>query len=224
MTKLNEMKHLITLYLALVSVASWSQLPSLPYNSDWNNNGIIEVVDLMQLLSDYGELFSSAVISENEESAIIYMGDMPYPHCEYSCSQLPGFWRMPQLKDLVPVWSEVFNANAPITWLYGHQEAFLEFSGAANFPVFRGHSNSSSSTLVTHWPASSGVYQNYRCYCTAKQMPRVEYTACASNDYDGLISCASNMVAAGWYPLDHGPQFKTTSEIRYSQAFWRWVD
>ena len=62
----------------------------LPYNPDENGDMLIGVVDLQALLANYGLEFSSAVLSEDGESAITYMGDMAHPHAvTWKC----GIWR-----------------------------------------------------------------------------------------------------------------------------------
>ena len=71
-----------------------------PYNPDEDANGIIGSPDLLSLLALYGEEFSPAVISEDNESAIMYMGDMDYPLCAQSCRNLPGMWNIPNIEDL----------------------------------------------------------------------------------------------------------------------------
>ncbi len=207
------MKHLLTLCLALVSAASWAQVTSLPYNSDWNNNGIIEVVDLMQLLSDYGELFSSAVVSEDEESAIVYMGQYRWSKCVYTCEQLPGIWRLPRLSDLHPVYSEV-DLSSSETWIRSSNNSAVELLW------FRGSNN----TVETE---ASDAYGK-RCYCASKQMPRVEYDYCAQagGNYiealQNLKPCIDQKLSEGWQLA--GPTQNGAREDIYLQSFWRYSE
>ena len=67
-----------------VTTESAAQSFTLPYNPDDNGDMLIGVVDLQALLANYGLEFSSAVLSEDGESAITYMGDMAtrYAACE----------------------------------------------------------------------------------------------------------------------------------------------
>ena len=221
------MKHLFASLLTVVCFATYAQFPSIPYNPDENGDGLIGVVDLQGLLANYGNEFASAVVSEDGESAIVYMGNMGYPHCKYSCDHLPGFWRLPNLEDLVPVWTEVYTGSGPYTWLYSGKESLITSSGSAQniFPVFRGTSGSSSQTYVSGGSAHFAVSNEMRCYCTAKQLPRVEYSRCESNDDGNFDNCTSSKVADGWYPLQGiGITGRSNSEYRRVQSFWRWAE
>ena len=224
------MKHLLTLALFALGLNAIAQFPNLPYNPDENGDGLIGVVDLQGLLANYGSEFSSAVLSEDGESAIVYMGDMGYPQCQYSCDHLPGFWRLPNLEDLVPVWTEIYNGTGPFTWLYSGKESLISQSGGSQnvFPVFRGFSgNSSSNTYVSGVNADFAVTQNMRCYCTAKQLPRVEYSVCAGTSGStgfhsaaSIETCCQQKVSEGWLPLGGTAESPYTT----SQAFWRWAE
>lgn len=218
------MKHLLTISAFLVSSLAMGQFPNLPYNPDDNADGLIGVADLQTLLANYGQEFSSAVVSEDGESAIVYMGDMAYPQCQYSCDHLPGFWRLPNLEDLVPVWSEVYNSSGPYTWLYSGKESLIEASGASQaiFPVFRGLSGNSNNTYVSGANADFAVTQNMRCYCAARQLPRVEYEYCVSSS-GTFMDCCQNLVSEGWYPLNSNPRVQGGNGTN-SQAFWRWAE
>lgn len=224
------MKHFLTASAMLFSFLAAAQFPNLPYNPDENGDGLIGVVDLQGLLANYGNEFAGAVLSENGESAIVYMGEMQYPHCEYACEQLPGYWSMPELKDLVPVWGEVYNNTNPQTWLKP-QENMLDLTGAKErlFPYFQGYSNNGSRGV---YASDVGFNINdYRCYCTAKQLPRVEYTACEGCNYSGngaytvlnLQSCIDEKLAEGWYPLGNAAQTGYGGGCT-NQAFWRWAE
>ena len=200
------------------------QFPNLPYNPDDNADGLIGVADLQTLLANYGQEFSSAVVSEDGESAIVYMGEMKYPHCEYACEQLPGYWSMPELKDLVPVWGEVYNSDNPSTWLKP-QENMLDLTGSKEhlFPYFIGTANSLGGGVYV---SSNGFQFDHFCYCTAKQLPRVEYTMCSTTSSDTFLSCCEERVTEGWMPLSgSNPASAGADNFRtYSQAFWRWAE
>ena len=225
------MKHFLTASAMLFSFLAAAQFPNLPYNPDENGDGLIGVVDLQGLLANYGNEFASAVVSEDGESAIVYMGDMAYPQCQYSCDHLPGFWRLPNLEDLVPVWNEVYNSSDPYTWLYSGKESLIEASGSSQsiFPVFRGRSGNSNNTYVSGATADFAVTQNMQCYCTAKQLPRVEYSWCY-NSVGELETCAIEKVALGWVPLggvstvfNSGASNSSSYRVA-AQAFWRWAE
>ena len=214
--------------MCAVSFGASAQPPNLPYNPDANGDMLIGVVDLQALLANYGQEFSSAVVSEDGESAIVYMGDMAYPQCQYSCDHLPGFWRLPNLEDLVPVWSEVYNSSGPYTWLYLGKESLMEASGASQniFPVFLGRSGNSNNTYVSCANADFAVTQNMRCYCAARQLPRVEYFTCkasCSDGYTALDECVNEKLAEGWYPLQSQRQQQVYNDC-FWQPLWRWAE
>ncbi|MDB0025037.1 hypothetical protein N9D95_00650 [Flavobacteriales bacterium] len=221
------MKRLVALMMCAVSLGAAAQFPSLPYNPDENGDMLIGVVDLQALLANYGQEFSSAVVSENGESAIVFMGDMAYAHCKYSCKQLPGYWSLPNLEDLVPVWSEVYNEESPNTWLYADQLNMLDGNGPGPqylYPFFKGNEPNPSGRYVEL--AVNGFSTEMRCYCAAKQLPRVEYVTCkasCSEGYAALDACVNEKVAEGWYPLQSQRQQQVYNDC-FWQPLWRWAE
>ncbi len=65
-------------------------------------------------MSQYGLEFKSAVVSDDAESAIVYMGEMAHPVCNLACDNLPGVWHMSTMNDLGLVWDEVTTSNNSI--------------------------------------------------------------------------------------------------------------
>lgn len=205
------MKNVLTLVLALTSALAMAQWPTLPYNPDENGDGLIGVADLAALLANYNTEFSGAVVAENGESAIVYMGPMTFPGCKYSCDQLPGFWSLPEIEDLVPVWSQVYSTNSVLqTW--------LDTPENENYPTVFWSSNGSGPNyqqISTSWFLSSN-----ECYCTAKQLPRVEYYL-AYGQPGNVSNDVQEKLANGWFPLgltmgDSGDEF--------GQTLWRWAE
>ena len=217
------MKHLLTLTALLISSLAMGQFPNLPYNPDENGDGLIGVVDLQGLLANYGNEFASAVVSEDGENAITYMGDMAYPLCAQACRNLPGMWEMPELEDLGLVWNEVDNPTALVrTWL---KRNLTDFQTQA---FYSGADFNNDNHYVEQYPYPA---QNFRCYCAAKQLPRVEIAQCElpSTAYDTSSdgeSCMSNKTAAGWYPLGGPTKIVQPSNglFKSVQAFWRWAE
>ena len=217
------MKRLVALTMCALSLGAAAQFPSLPYNPDENGDGLIGVADLQALLANYGSEFASAVVSEDGESAIVYVGDMWFPQCEYACEQLPGFWQMPKLGDLTPVLSDILwpSFGPPVqTWLRTPTESFTTFY----------YVESANTTVVenTNLPFVSPM----RCYCAAQQLPRVEYSYCladgAATNVNGsgneaalFQACCDDKVESGWFPL--GGITKGNSQAA-GQAFWRWAE
>ena len=127
------MKRLIALMICAVSLGAAAQFPSLPYNPDENGDGLIGVVDLQGLLANYGNEFASAVVSEDGESAIVYMGAMGRLQCEYACDNLPGFWTLPKVYELTPVLDDM---PQPVTWLQTNWSAPLELGYSYRYVEF----------------------------------------------------------------------------------------
>ena len=64
------MKHLTTLLALLLSCSMLGQNFPVPYNPDDDANGLIGTPDLLSLLALFGEEFSAAVVSEDDQSVI----------------------------------------------------------------------------------------------------------------------------------------------------------
>ena len=220
------MKHLITLAALLVSTAAVAQIPALPWNPDENGDQFIGLPDLLGLLTVYGQEFENAIVAEDGESAIMFIGYfMEYPLCAQACKNLPGIWQLPKIEDLGLVWDEV-NSDSH-TWLDLPKSQFSEgtFGGSLR--------------QLAYYESTSGyIYSTGRakdqktCYCTAKQLPRVEYSFCLTtgdtyNDLNAtgggatvFQSCCDDKVENGWYPLG-GLSKGDVNDV--GQAFWRFA-
>ena len=210
------MKHLLMISALLVSSLAIGQWPSLPYNPDDNADGLIGVADLQALLANYGSEFASAVVSEDGESAIVYMGDMAYPLCFQTCKNLPGIWQLPLLEDLGLVWDDVHPTTPSTvikTWLTGKNIP------DHTSPYYYGSSFSSGDTYQS-FVQDGGTSQPNRCYCAAKQLPRVEFYKCVGNGSDAVeecVNCVSTKLSEGWQLLPPGG----SSVV---QDLWRWAE
>ena len=210
------MKHLLTLALFAFGLNALAQFPNLPYNPDENGDGLIGVVDLQGLLANYGNEFAGAVVSEDGESAVVYMEQMGYFECEYSCEQLPGFWQIAETKELAPV-LDVLNAGSccTTTWL-SIDGINRENFGAGMWPIYEGSPSINQRGIVQSKPGYSR-----RCYCAAKQLRKVEYTFC-NGAWESMLECAEENTSEGWYPLgDISPE---PTSGHFVQAFWRWAE
>ena len=205
------MKHLMTLAALLVSTAAVAQIPTLPWNPDGNDDQFIGLPDLLGLLTVYGQEFENAIVSEDGESAIMYMGDMGYPLCAMACKNLPGLWSIPALDDLGPVYDDLGGGNE--TWLKKSREGTYNPNNGEFLNLTRLNPNGYM-YATANWAAT------YRCYCTAKQMPRVEYEYCSGTS--GFVDCCQNFVSEGWYPLNSNPRTMGGNGTN-SQAFWRFA-
>ena len=203
------MKHLTTLVALLVSTAAVAQIPALPWNPDENGDQFVGMPDLLGLLSVYGQEFQNAIVAEDGESAIMFTGNLNRHECEYACDNLSGFWTLPHASDLVPA-AESINGEV---WLWSSLDDF--FSDGEEFlrtPVL----NYDQRIRMTE---ALGVPKE--CYCTAKQLPRVEYSYCRAPD---IQSCATSKVEDGWLPLGGISQTgEVDATVHEAQAFWRFA-
>ena len=217
------MKHLMTLVALLVSTAAVAQIPTLPWNPDGNDDQFIGMPDLLDLLTVYGQEFQNAIVAEDGESAIMYMGDMAYPLCAQACRNLPGIWQLPRLEDLGLAWESVNGAGYNATYRTWIQRASDSYE--YNPPVYRSSNNYNGSNISS----SVDVVEPddaFRCYCTAKQLPRVEYSVCASSSSSSNLTnaadievCCQQKASEGWLPLGGTAE----SDYTVSQAFWRFA-
>jgi hypothetical protein len=213
------MKHLLTISALLVSSLAMGQWPSLPYNPDDNADGLIGVADLQTLLSNYGSEFSSAVVSEDGESAIVYMGEMHYAPCALACQNLPGHWQTPEIEDLALIWDEICNVNTTTyTW--------IKASDGDTFRYFYSNDASTQNSGSHYVATSNSPVVNKSCYCAAKQLPRVEYFTCKASCSDGpaaLDACVNDKLIEGWYPLQSQRQQAVYNDC-FWQPLWRWAE
>jgi hypothetical protein len=195
------MRYLTTLLFAALSLNAVGQgIPQLPYNPDATGDEFIGSPDLLELLALYGEEFSSAILSEDQESAIVSMGYMVYPLCHQACDNLTGFWSIATLGDLGLVWDEIGPGDV---WL--KQESLSPITFLSNY-------NLVDVTNINYY---------LECYCVTKELPKVEYSYC--NEYDGsLDDCITSKVQDGWYPL--GGLSASGNYSYITQAFWRWAE
>ena len=213
------------LFIALTTESAAQSFP-LPYNPDENGDGLIGVVDLQGLLSNYGSEFSGTVISEDGENAITYMGEMAYPLCAMACENLPGMWRLPTIEQLGLVWDEVNDAQgSPNTYILSDpMGAEVNIGGGDGLFSLRVYNRNG------YLYGSANAIQENKCYCAARQLPRVDYSYCEG---PFIQDCASEKLLEGWLPLQG-----ITSHHRYPgagsvqgvewqwkvQAFWRWAE
>jgi hypothetical protein len=212
----DDMKHLMTLAALFVSSLAMAQIPTFPWNPDENGDQFIGLPDLLGLLTVYGQEFENAIVSEDGESAIMYMGDMAYPLCAQACENLPGIWQLPEIEDLGLVWAEANTTSNYQTWLTkGSSEGVGAGDGVWKLRLYQGNGY-----IYGTAEANAGL----RCYCTAKQLPRVEYGWCVENNANAFNDCVDSYLSDGYLPLqglsigtdDSGSEKKT-------QAFWRFA-
>ena len=217
------MKRIFSLILCTVAFSAFSQDFPIPYNPDDDSNGLIGTPDLLSLLALFGEEFSAAVVSEDNESAVMFTGDLAYPICVQTCKNLPGPWEIASFEDLGLVWDEVKTNNTIVTtWI--RKEDYLISSAQEPFQYFfsgTGSSTSNHTLEKTLYPA-----REYRCYCHIQEVPRVEYFTCSSSCSDGveaLDACVNDKMADGWYTAG-AAQVQQVYSTCHWQTLWRWAD
>ena len=214
------MRYLTTLLLAALSLNAVGQgIPQLPYNPDATGDEFIGSPDLLELLTLYGEEFSSAILSEDQESAIVSMGNMSYPLCHQACDNLTGFWSIATLGDLGLVWDEISSGDV---WLKQESLSPIIFLSGSN--------------LVDD---VTNINYSLECYCATKELPKVEYSYCSGGtpDSESFVGCINEKLTEGWYPLSgwpiardrqgyvYGPtNLSQTYGAQTHASFWRWAE
>jgi hypothetical protein len=215
------MNRFFTLLFAASCFTAVGQV-TYPYNPDENGDMLIGVVDLQALLANYGQEFSSAVVSEDGESAIVFIGEMAYPICAQACKNLPGIWEVPKIEDLGLVWDEVYTSNSNVyTWLSAPQSA-----EEGNVYVFKSENVSLGNDNAHRVISTPSPIWSWQCYCAARQLPRVEYFTCKASCSDGYIAlddCVNEKLAEGWYPLQSQRQQQVYNDC-FWQPLWRWAE
>ena len=212
------MKHLMTLVALLVSTAAVAQIPTLPWNPDGNDDQYIGLPDLLDLLTVYGQEFENAVLSNDSSSALIFTGVLQFPVCCQSCDELPGHWDVANYREVGPVWDEI-RASEEDTW-FGDQS----YSGTSYQVLYWKSLPVNPAYAYLDGPTRE-LDAGKRCYCVAKQLPRVEYSVCASSSNNSfrtaasIEACCQQKVSEGWLPLGGTAE----SDYTVSQAFWRFA-
>ena len=124
---------------------------------------------------------------------------------------------MATMTELAMVWEEVYTTDDYTkTWVGNNDKRVI--SGSFEFPFFDsevGNSEHYHTLNVGDRPS----YQ-YRCYCAARQLPRVKYSYCEGTD---IQECANEKVESGWYPLEGITKISYNGQNKI-QAFWRWAE
>ncbi|MBT7652238.1 MAG: hypothetical protein HN563_02880 [Flavobacteriales bacterium] len=203
------MRYLITLLFAALSLNAVGQgIPQLPYNPDATGDEFIGSPDLLELLTLYGEEFSSAILSEDQESAIVYMGDMAHPLCTQACNNLPGFWNMSTMADLGLVWDDI--TSQPIGIWIGNRD--FVFENGNNVRAYHAYYPSLDVHQVTESPGGPK-----HCYCATKELPKAEYKIVGNYNELDLNTLASQ----GWKLLH---LYSVTGSINIYGVMWRWAE
>jgi len=211
------MRRLVALMISAVSLVAAAQFPNLPYNPDENGDGLIGVVDLQGLLAEYGSEFSAATLPIDSSFAVLGVGSKKYLECVFECSSLPGKWAIVGLEEAGFLLSqENINSNS---WLRS-DERIRSTSAIAFYVTAEGE-------IKTY--GGDGTTYDLQCYCTSKQLPRVEYSYCRDNWGGSFQDCVDQRMEEGWYPLGgisghSGINSSSNAHQFIQQAFWRWAE
>ena len=157
----------------------------------------------------------------SSNTAIMYMGDMAYPLCAQSCRNLPGMWEMPTIEDLGLVWTDLYTASTnDYTWL----KASAQDSGEV-LHAFKSENVSLGNVDGHKVISASSPIWNWHCYCSIKEIPKVEYYTCkgSCSDNTELDVCVNEKLAEGWQIHDSQRQQQVSSTC-FWQPLWRWAE
>ena len=190
------MKYLITLLIAALSFNAFGQgIPQLPYNPDENGDGLISVPDLQTFLAYYGTEFSAAILAEDLNTAVLYVGNMGYLKCRSTCASLSGPWSMIDLNSA----GLMLDEYTGLTWISTENE---DFSGGDALTI-----SNSQGFLGRYSIANSN-----NCYCDTHQAPKVEFHQILEGDWGEMNEQLSN---EGW---------RLHSAFSNKVYFWRWAE
>ena len=190
------MKSLLLLIALLAYFSCFGQgIPQLPYNPDENGDGLIGVPDLQTFLAYYGTEFSAAILAEDLNTAVLYVGDMGYLKCNSTCASLPGPWSMIDLNSAGLILDEF----SGISWCSTPNSVDIYGRGSAVYTV--------GGELVNQYMQTA-----LRCYCDTHQAPKVEFHQILEGDWGEMNEQLSN---EGW---------RLHSAFSNKVYFWRWAE
>ena len=190
------MKYLITIVIAALSLNGFSQgILQLPYNPDENGDGVIGVPDLQTFLAYYGTEFSAAILAEDLNTAVLYVGNMGYLKCRSTCASLSGPWSMIDLNSAGLILDEFTG----LTWISTENQ---DFSGGYALAI----------TNSLGYIANYAISTSKICYCDTHQSPKVEFNQISEGDWGEMNEQLSN---EGW---------RLHSANSNKVYFWRWAE
>ena len=225
------MRHLLTSLAILATFAAAGQVDGfqLPYNPDVEPDGYIGTADLLELLTVFGDEFSSdeLIVSTDSSSLIVYVGDVTAIGCLSFCANLEGNWRVITPVDIVQHLGQLALSpvdGCPESW-EGHMWVNKGFvtddwkqNGYRLSTQYR-HPVNGKPPFVDCENGSADLEQELECWCATQERPRVEYTQCIG-DGEYILNCVQEKTQQGWYPLDLIP-FGSNNMI---QTLWRWAE
>ena len=126
-------------------------------------------------------------------------------------------WEVPDIEDLGLVWEDIISSSTS-TWV-DEYDRFQNTLATAIDEITPVAVYLSTSTF-TGLRANSLGNSEFRCYCAAQQLPRVEFYKCVGNGSDAVeecVTCTNTKLAEGWQLLPPGG----SSTV---QDLWRWAE
>jgi hypothetical protein len=243
------MKHLLTFFACLFTVSMSAQI-EFPYNPDSNSDDVIGTVDLLELLSLFGEEFSAEGLYLNTDSteAVFYTGEMYFAQCWKSCKDLPGNWQVSRAQDLWSIELQLLGTEG-LAFIHGDIPGYQQNSSLdAHRAIYVGYGTGIDGGDYSYLNGEIDQLQTQNlgfCYCATHERPKVEYSYCSGGSPESLTSCIDEKLTEGWYPLSGwisdftkqgygnrwgGGSNSPVHEARIAPvakshaAFWRWAE
>ena len=215
------MKNFFTLTLCFLTLSLTAQVDyPFPYNPDVNSDGYIGINDLMELLSIYGEEFGSDQLFSTSDQALVVLGLMNRPECEFQCSQLNGDWKIADVLGIA-FFREIILSDSTYHWC-------LSTDGYAVGGVYN---NVPSYTIIRPYDLrmrTDEAFNINECACLTRAYPIVEYSYCTGGTsiydpgVDSFQTCVNERLLEGWHLL--GGISRDSGNSSRLQAFWKYTD
>ena len=205
------MNHFFTLLFAASCLTAVGQTEyPYPYNPDGNNDGYIGLVDLLDLLTSYGQEFTPEELAFTDEAAIIDLGPMFFGRCIVECSKLEGDWKVSDIEG-IGAFEEELVPNG-YYWTESIQNGGVGGSSTYRLPVIQ---NTNFQTALVN--ESSDFF----CACLTRAYPQLDYE-CLDVPHSEYESAAQELIDQGFLPV--GGPTNHGGANKYFGCFWRWAE
>ena len=208
------MRYLLTSLLCVLTLSLTAQVDiPFPYNPDTDSDGYIGINDLMELLSIYGEEFNSDQLFSTSDQALVVLGLMNRPECEFQCSQLNGDWKIADVLGIA-FFRENILSDSTFHWCLS-TEGYAAGGSYNNVPSY---------TIIRPydlWMRTDEAYDINECACLTRAYPIVEYSYCTGNN-NSFQPCVNEKLLEGWHLL--GGISRDSGTSSRLQAFWKFAE
>jgi hypothetical protein len=230
------MKRLLSLMLCAVSLGVGAQTEyPYPYNPDGNNDGFINLSDLLDLLVIFNTEFSIGNANSDSTGAIMYLGDVKYYECLSAVESLSGSWRLPGERDVckhlafmagvdsMNYWGNP-NSNGWTRSVHGMDEVSKRYctigftyqwgDDLEGVPNFDG---------VDYYqePSYTNLTYSAKCFAVTEVKKSIEYTICTGFGAEEVVNCVNERLTQGWNLLGGVSSYSTFEAY---QAMWRFSE